>query len=73
MLSRDLDDVTLAELYEAGSLRVPVAEAILPHRDDALGAAVMQTMDGLRLPLRTLLKHRVADIYRDVPHQMPGE
>ena len=73
LLSRDLDDVTLAELYEAGSLRVPVAEAILPHRDDALGAAVMQTMDGLRLPLRTLLKHRVADIYRDVPHQMPGE
>ncbi|MEO5963176.1 MAG: YihY family inner membrane protein [Thermomonas sp.] len=72
LLARDLDDVTLAELYEAGNLRVPVAEAILPHRDDALGAAVMQTMDSLRLPLRDLLKQRVANIYRDVPHDIPG-
>lgn len=73
LLSRDLHDVTLAELYEAGSLRVPVVEAVLPHRDDPLGAAVMQTMDGLRLPLRDLLKQRVANIYRDVPHDIPGE
>ncbi len=73
LLARDLDDVTLGELYEAGRLRVPVAEAILPHRDDALGVAVMQTLDGLRLPLRDLLKQRVADIYRDVQPNTPGE
>ena len=72
LLSRDLDDVTLAELYEAGSLRVPVSEVILPHRDDALGAAVMQTMDNLRLPLRDLLKRQVGSIYRDIPPEIPG-
>lgn len=73
LLARDLDDVTLAELYEAGRLRVPVAEAVLPHRDDALGVAVMQALDGLRIPLRDLLKQRVANIYRDIPHDIPGE
>lgn len=73
LLARDLDDVTLGELYEAGSLRVPVAEAHLPHRDDALGHAVMQTLDGLRMPLRELLKQRVANIYREIPADIPGE
>ena len=73
LLARDLDDVTLSELYEAGRLRVPVAEAVLPKRDDALGVAVMHALDALRLPLRDLLKQPVASIYRDVPHQIPGE
>lgn len=73
LLARDLDDVSLGELYEAGRLRVPVAEARLPHRDDALGAAVMQALDGLRIPLRDLLRQRVASIYRDVPQETPGE
>jgi membrane protein len=41
LLARDLDDVSLGELYEAAHLRVPVAEARLPHHDDALGVAVM--------------------------------
>ena len=67
MLSRDLDDVTLSELYEAGNMRVPVAEAHLPHREDALGVAVMATLDSLRLPLRDLLKQRVSSIYDGVP------
>jgi membrane protein len=73
MLSRDLNDVSLGELYEAGRLRVPVAEARLPHRDDALGVAVMHALDGLRMPLRELLKQRVANIYRDIPPDIPGE
>ena len=73
MLARDLDDVTLSELYEAGNLRVPVAEARLPHRDDALGVAVIHALDGLRMPLRDLLKQPVANIYRDVPPDIPGE
>ena len=67
LLARDLENVSLGELYEAANLRVPVAEAHLPHHDDPMGIAVMQTLDGLRLPLRELLKQRVATIYRDLP------
>ena len=67
LLARDLDDVTLAELYEAGRLRVPIAEAHLPHRDDALGLAATGALDRLRMPLRDLLKQRVSTIYQDVP------
>ncbi len=67
LLARDLDDVTLGELYEAAQLRVPVAEAHLPHRDDALGIAVMDVVDGLRMPLRDLLKQRVSCVYERIP------
>jgi membrane protein len=66
LLARDLEQVSLGELYESGRLRVPVAEAHLPHRDDALGLAVMEALDGLRMPLRDLLKQRVSSIYRGV-------
>ena len=37
LLARDLDDLSLGELYEACQLRIPVAEAHLPCRGDALG------------------------------------
>jgi len=67
LLARDLDDVTLGELYEAAQLRVPVAEAHLPHRDDAIGIAVMDVIDGLRLPLRDMLKQRVSCVYDRIP------
>lgn len=67
LLARDLDEVTLAELYESCQLRVPVAEQRLPCRDDALGCAAGDALDELRLPLRALLKRRVGDIYRDLP------
>jgi membrane protein len=67
LLARDLDDVTMGELYEAAHLRVPVAEAHLPHRDDALGIAVMDVIDGLRMPLRDLLKQRVSCVYERIP------
>ena len=66
LLARDLDTLTLAELYEACQLRVPVAEAHLPCRDDALGAAAHEALDELRLPLRELLKRRVSSIYDDL-------
>ena len=66
LLARDLDDVTIGELYEACNLRVPVAEAHLPHRDDALGVAVMRVLDGLRLPLRSELKQRVSSVYEGI-------
>ncbi|WP_225540541.1 YihY family inner membrane protein [Xanthomonas sp. XNM01] len=63
LLARDLDSLTLAELYEACQLRVPVDEAWLPCRDDELGAAVTAVLDDLRLPLRAALKRRVGDLY----------
>lgn len=62
LLSRDLDDLTLAELYEACQLRIPIAEAHLPCREDALGRATIGALDELRIPLRALLKRRVATI-----------
>ena len=63
LLARDLDGLTLAELYEACHLRIPIAEAHLPCRDDALGKAAIGALDDLRIPLRELLKHRVGDLY----------
>ncbi|WP_133000712.1 YihY family inner membrane protein [Luteimonas arsenica] len=61
LLARDLDELSLAELYEAGQLRIPIAEAHLPGAEDAHGAAVIATIDELRLPLRDLLRRRVGD------------
>jgi len=63
LLARDLDDMTLSELYEACQLRVPIAEARLPCHDDRLGIAARNTLDELRIPLREALKRRVSDIY----------
>ncbi|MEO6365422.1 MAG: YhjD/YihY/BrkB family envelope integrity protein, partial [Luteimonas sp.] len=65
VLTRDLGELTMAELYEASHLRIPIAEAHLPCRDDALGKAAVAALDELRLPLRDLLKHRVGDLYSD--------
>ncbi|MGN6514084.1 MAG: YihY family inner membrane protein [Lysobacteraceae bacterium] len=67
LLARDLDTLTVGELYEACQLRIPVQEAHLPCRDDALGAAAVAELDQLRLPLRDLLKRRVSTIYEDIP------
>ena len=63
LLARDLDDITLHDLYESSQLRIPVAEEYLPFREDALGQAVCAALDELRVPLRALLKRRVDDIY----------
>ncbi len=63
LLARDLDDMTLAELYEACQLRIPVAEAHLPCQSDALGVAARDALDQLRIPLRVALKRRVSDVY----------
>jgi membrane protein len=71
LLARDLDDVTMADLYEACQLRIPILEAHLPCREDALGAAAVAELDQLRLPLRDLLKRRVATLY-DPPSTGPA-
>jgi membrane protein len=63
LLARDLDDVTLAEIYQASGMRIPISEAHLPCRDDALGVVAIGVLDDLRLPLRELLKRRVGALY----------
>ncbi|HRF84825.1 MAG: YihY family inner membrane protein [Xanthomonadales bacterium] len=63
LLARDLDDLTLGELYEACQLRVPMGEDCLPCRDDELGAAVHAVIDDLRLPLHEALARSVGSIY----------
>ena len=68
LLARDLDDLSLADLYEACQLRVPISEARLPCRDDALGAAAAAAVDALRLPLREHLKRKVGSVY-DFPKE----
>lgn len=64
LLGRNLDDVSLADLYEAAHLRIPISEARLPCRDDPLGLRVSAAIDALRLPLRDLLRPRVASLYK---------
>lgn len=65
LLSRDLGDLTMADLYEACQLRIPIAEAHLPCHDDALGKAAIAELDELRLPLRDLLKRRISNVYEE--------
>ncbi|WP_133480230.1 YihY family inner membrane protein, partial [Cognatilysobacter segetis] len=64
LLARDLDELTLAELYEACHLRIPIAEAHLPCRDDAFGVPITRAIDDLRIPLRDLLKRRVNSLWQ---------
>ena len=68
LLTRDLDELTMADLYEACQLRIPIAEAHLPCRDDRLGKAAIAELDELRLPLRELLRRRVSNVYQDLPN-----
>ena len=65
LLARDLDQLSLAELYEACQLRIPIAEVHLPCREDALGQATVAALDELRMPLRALLKRRVGSIHAE--------
>ena len=46
---------------------MPVVEAHLPCRDDALGIAASDALDQLRMPLRELLKRKVSSLYDEIP------
>lgn len=59
LLSRDLDAVSLGEIYEGMSLRIPSAELTLPSRQDAIGRASSSTLDELRQPLKAPLERSV--------------
>ena len=63
LLARDLDDLSLGELYEASQLRVPTGQDCLPCREDELGMAVHAAIEELRLPLRPVLARSVGSIY----------
>ncbi|MFO1454421.1 MAG: YihY family inner membrane protein [Lysobacterales bacterium] len=66
LLARDLQDVKLAELYEAAQLRVPLSEAAVAHTGDALGNAVAMTLANLRTPLQDVLQQSVSSVYEGV-------
>ena len=66
LLSRDLDELTLAELYEACQLRIPIAEAhAAVSRRCARALGRVAALDELRIPLRELLKRRVSSIHAE--------
>jgi membrane protein len=67
LLARDLDQLSLGELYEACQLRIPVTGGALPDHDDALGRAARAALDDLRLPLRGPLQRPVSSIYAHPP------
>lgn len=62
LLARDLDRVSLGELYEHLQLRVPATTAVLPMQDDVLGVQARATLDILRQPLVVPLDASVAQI-----------
>jgi membrane protein len=60
LLSRDLAEVPLAEVYEHVALRVPSVDMNLPARNDALGLAGSRAMDELRAALHDPLQRSIA-------------
>jgi len=64
-LARDLDTVTVHELYESVQLRIPTSDTPLPLCEDVLGQAACGVLEELRAPLQTQLERRLSDIY---PH-----
>lgn len=64
LLSRDLDAVSLGELYEGLALRVPSQDQPLPGRSDSLGRAAARALDYLRQPMRAPLERSVASFFR---------
>lgn len=65
LLARDLDDLSLAELYEASQLRIPVASVPLPLSDDPTGRPVVAAIETLRTPLRDVLQRPVGALHAD--------
>jgi membrane protein len=59
LLSRDLEQVSLGELYEHLGVRVPAADLLLPCRDDAIGQSAARALEHLRQPLLVPLQRSV--------------
>jgi membrane protein len=62
LLSRDLRQVTLGELYVHMRLRVPVSDLCLPQRHDPLGKVAAHVLDQLREPLVEPLSRDIASL-----------
>jgi membrane protein len=71
LLSRDLQAVTLGEVYESLALRVPAptAELCLPARQDAIGRAASSALDQLRQPLKASLERSVGSFLSTHHHK----
>jgi len=69
LLSRDLDTVSLSELYEGMELRIPANEVPLPSRQDAIGRASRSALDHLRLSLQAPLQRNVGSFLKNPDQQ----
>jgi membrane protein len=71
LLARDLDQVTLSEIYRGMSLRIPTpgADLCLPARQDSIGRAAQVALDELRAPLADPLSRSVASVLAPAIHK----
>jgi membrane protein len=72
-LTRNLDEVGLAELYETVGFAIPLGDAPLPCCDDPLGIRARAALDALRFPLREQMQRSVGSIYTPELHRTPEE
>ena len=66
LLSRDLDKVALAEIYEGMDVRIPTDEVDLPSRHDAIGRASFAVLQHLRGPLKSPLESSVGSFLENI-------
>lgn len=64
ILTRDLDAVSLNELYERLHLRIPMKQVSLPGSDDIYGRAAMDALTHLREPLDNPLSRSVGSFIK---------
>ncbi|MFY2762462.1 YihY family inner membrane protein [Arenimonas sp. MALMAid1274] len=71
LLSRDLDTVTLGELHEGLSLRIPGPTAGLPGFDDPMGRCATRALEHLRQPLQLPLARSIGSFFTRSPDNAP--
>lgn len=73
LLSRDLESVTLGELYEGMQLRIATSELVLPSKDDAIGRVSSSALEHLRDGLKAPLQLSVASFLHPKPEESTGQ
>ena len=71
LLSRDLDRVSLGEIYEGMDLRIPTGDPCLPARHDVIGRVASGTLDELVAPLRGPLARSVGSYLQSIVSREP--
>jgi membrane protein len=66
LLTRDLDEVLLSELYERLNLRIPIKSERLPNHDDEIGKVATDLLDHLREPLSIPLHRSVGSFLNEL-------